>query len=115
DLDYLPLNLEKMEYKVGRDMLVDCILEFNLCAKENIRLDDGQHVQLKHNLASILDDINAIMKADEKYARNFMKCINYFYLASASIVNHGKIGFKSFTGLIPLAVSEASRQQIQDG
>ena len=65
-------------------------------------------------LQQFADDTNAVMQEDDQSVQAFGDCLNTFCLASGSIINHTKTGFKSLSGNMPMMVKQAGCKFIEN-
>lgn len=66
-------------------------------------------------LQQFADDTNSLMANDSNSIAHFWTCLNTFCLASDSIINHAKTGYKLSCGQAPQIILDAGCQSIPDG
>ena len=62
-----------------------------------------------------MDDTNVVTENDPLLTSSFWNFLDTFCLASGSVINHSKIGYKCFSNNIPQVVVSASCKEILSG
>lgn len=66
-------------------------------------------------LQQFADDTNVVMQENDQTVQTFWEYLNTFCLASGSLINHSKTGFKSLSGYMPADVKQAGCKIIENG
>ncbi|KAH7415806.1 hypothetical protein KP509_14G061700 [Ceratopteris richardii] len=66
-------------------------------------------------LQMFADDTNVVLKNDNQSLTKFLDCLDVFYLASGSRVNHSKTGFKASDNSVPVIIAQLGCSIIKEG